>query len=249
MTLEEAAAVLRARALTVQVTPDHIVAAAEPREPPAELAKHDVAIVYDFGFAVYRVKDEWAFRIEPPVPTEFFPNLASAIDRAIRYHEEHLAAVREGELATSGDQLAHFYATAPHDGIRGALVDAGWLQAEPDDPVTELGLGYPWGARFLLSHRDRFVQVRLTSEGDAWLLRITCFERGREPGGLFRGRRVLVPADSPPDPEAPLVAYDVALVLHRHLSAVAQDLTWARDRTPTQTDSRDGPVPPTNPSG
>jgi len=91
MTLEEAAAVFRARGLVVQVHQDRISAAAQPREPPAEFARHGVTVVYDFDLSVYRVGNEWAFRSGPPAPTEFFPDLADAVARRVRCHEEHLA--------------------------------------------------------------------------------------------------------------------------------------------------------------
>ena len=90
MDLAEAATILRARGLVVQITPNHISAVAEAREPPGEFAKHGVTVIYDFGFSVYRVEDEWAFRTAPPAPTESFPDLDGAVARALRYHDEHL---------------------------------------------------------------------------------------------------------------------------------------------------------------
>jgi len=89
MDLAEAATILRARGLVVQITPNHISAAAEPREPRREFAERGATTVYDFGFSVYRVGDEWAFRRHHPAPTEFFPDLESAVARALRYHDEH----------------------------------------------------------------------------------------------------------------------------------------------------------------
>jgi len=111
-----------------------------------------------------------------------------------------------------------------------------------------VSLEYAWNASFTLylSDRDRFARVHVTPDGPdghSWRMSVTCFDRGREPGGLIRNR-VRVPADTPPDPVAPLAAYEVALVLHRHLSTVARELMWALDRSPTQNDSHDAPVPP-----
>jgi hypothetical protein len=150
-----------------------------------------------------------------------------------------------------GDQVARFEASTPHEGIREALVDAGWLRSERAERLDELGVTYVSAAHFEfeLAERRRLIKVDLKPDGDTWLLRVSAHEIARAQSRLLGVRR-LTPNGTPlPDSIAPHAAYDVALVLHRHLSAVAKELTWARDRTPTQTDSHDGPVPPPNPSG
>lgn len=58
------------------------------------------------------------------------------------------------------------------------------------------------------------------------------------------GVRRLTPNGTPvPDAVAPHAAYEVALILHKHLESVAYRIRWATDRPPRDDDSN-GPVPP-----
>ena len=125
-----------------------------------------------------------------------------------------------------GDQVAYFRASSPHDRIRQALVDVGWLPREPVDAVVKLGLDYVSGAHFLvdLADRRRMVRVDLTPDGEAWRLRVAGFERGRSPQGVVPYRRLTADGSPRHDPLAARVAYDVALVLHQQLQSVADDL-------------------------
>lgn len=88
MTIEEAAEVLRRRGLLVQLHSDRIDVAARPYEPHPDLNARGVAVAYAFGFSIYRVDREWAFRHSPPRPAEWFDDLDAALARALAYCEE-----------------------------------------------------------------------------------------------------------------------------------------------------------------
>jgi hypothetical protein len=91
MTLGEAAQVLKERGLVVQVNPpDSITATAQPYEPPPEFKARGVTDAYSFGFSIYRVGDEWAFRHSAPRPAEWFADVGSALEHALAYCDEVL---------------------------------------------------------------------------------------------------------------------------------------------------------------
>ena len=88
MTIEEAGEILRRRGLIVQLVPDNITVAARPYEPNAAVKTQGVEVAYAFGFSIYRVDREWAFRHSPPRPAEWFDDLDAALARALEYCEE-----------------------------------------------------------------------------------------------------------------------------------------------------------------